>query len=276
MKSEEIKQMVKEKYSAIALQEEGDTSSCCGATCSSDEIYNIMTDDYTGVEGYHKEADLALGCGLPVQFAKIKKGDVVLDLGSGAGNDCFVARAETGAEGKVIGVDMTEAMIERARANAEKLGYNNVEFRLGDIEHLPLTKESVNVIVSNCVLNLVPDKPKAFSEMFRVLKAGGHFSVSDIVLKDELPAELLTVAEMYAGCISGAVLLDDYLNMIKDAGFENIIVQKQKKVIVPDDILEKYLNADAVQKFKSVGEGILSITVFAEKTKSCCDGNCCS
>ena len=176
MKTEaEIKELVRQKYSEIALQDKKtNESSCCGAGGCSTEVYNIMTDDYSNLEGYTADADLGLGCGLPTQFAMIKKGDVVIDLGSGAGNDCFVARAETGESGKVIGIDFTEAMIAKARTNAENLGYNNVEFRHGDIEHIPITTNSADVVVSNCVLNLVPNKHNVFSEIFRILKPGGQ------------------------------------------------------------------------------------------------------
>src|ERR1051325_2836216 len=168
--SEEMKELVKQKYSQIALQDkEVNQSSCCGAGCCSTEVYNIMSDDYTSLEGYNPDADLGLGCGLPTQFAKIKKGDVVIDMGSGAGNDAFIARHETGETGKVIGIDFTPAMIEKARANAEKLGFNNVEFRQGDIEKMPVGGNLADVIVSNCVLNLVPDKDRVFKEIYRVL-----------------------------------------------------------------------------------------------------------
>lgn len=203
---EQFKEIVRQKYSEIALQDKEDNqASCCGSGCCSTEVYNIMTDDYTGMEGYNADADLGLGCGLPTQFAQIKKGDVVVDLGSGAGNDCFVARAETGETGKVIGIDFTPAMIDKARANAEKLGYNNVEFRQGDIEKMPITANVADVIVSNCVLNLVPNKNNVFKEIYRVLKPGGHFSISDVVLVGELPESLRKDAEMYAGCVAGAI-----------------------------------------------------------------------
>ena len=211
----QIREMVKEKYASIATQSvEQNATSCCGATACCTEVYNIMADDYKNLEGYHPEADLGLGCGLPTQFAKIKEGDVVIDLGSGAGNDCFIARAETGETGKVIGIDMTEAMINLARINAEKLNFHNVEFRLGKIEALPVTSNVADVIVSNCVLNLVPDKNKAFAEIHRVLKPGGHFSISDVVLTGELPEKIIQTAEMYAGCVSGAIQKTEYLDII--------------------------------------------------------------
>src|SRR6476646_10350317 len=218
-----VKELVRQKYSEIALQDkETNQSSCCGSGCCSTEVYNIMADDYTQLEGYNPDADLGLGCGLPTQFAKIKKGDVVIDLGSGAGNDAFIARHETGETGKVIGIDFTTAMIERARQNAEKRGFNNVEFRQGDIESIPVTSNKADVVVSNCVLNLVPNKHKVFSEILRVLKPGGHFSISDIVLEGELPNKWKDVAELYAGCISGAVQKQEYLNIIDEARFINI------------------------------------------------------
>jgi len=260
------KDMVRAKYAEIANQDKDtNASSCCGAGGCSTEVYNIMTDDYARVEGYNPDADLGLGCGLPTQFAGIKKGDTVLDLGSGAGNDCFVARHETGEDGRVIGVDFTPEMIAKAKANAVKLGYQNVEFRQGDIEALPLTSNIVDVVVSNCVLNLVPDKRKAFSEVLRVLKPGGHFSISDVVLKGELPANLQQAAEMYAGCVSGALQERDYLGIIHELGFEQVSVQKRKAIVVPDDILANYLNAEQLAAFKNSGVGIFSITVSASK-----------
>ncbi|UPT66416.1 MAG: arsenite methyltransferase [Sphingobacteriales bacterium JAD_PAG50586_3] len=274
---EKLKQIVKDKYAEIALQDkESNAASCCGATGCSTEVYNIMADDYTKLDGYTADADLGLGCGLPTQFAKIKKGDTVIDLGSGAGNDCFVARHETGPEGKVIGIDFTEAMIDRARLNAEKYGFNNVEFRMGDIEKMPVTANVADVIVSNCVLNLVPNKKAVFKDMFRVLKTGGHFSISDVVLAGILPDKLQHAAEMYAGCISGAVQKDEYLGMIKEAGFSNITLQKEKAIIIPDNILTNYLTADEIADYKASNVGIFSITVYAEKAKECCGTDCCN
>jgi SAM-dependent methyltransferase len=259
---EQLKEIVKNKYSEIALQDkETNMSSCCGAGGCSTEVYNIMSEDYTTLDGYTADADLGLGCGLPTQFARIKKGDLVIDLGSGAGNDCFIARHETGETGKVIGIDFTPAMINKARANAEARGFNNVEFRQGDIENMPITSNVADVIVSNCVLNLVPNKHGVFTEMYRVLKPGGHFSISDVVLVGTLPEGLRKDAEMYAGCVSGAI-------------------QKEKAIVIPDDILVNYLSATEIAAFKSGSTGIMSITVFAQKpleNKTACvpGGGCC-
>ncbi len=275
--AEELKEVVKQKYGEIALQDKIiNESSCCGASCCSEELYNIMTDDYSKMNGYVSEADLGLGCGLPTQFAKIEKGDVVIDLGSGAGNDCFIARAEAGDSGKIIGIDMTEAMINRARINAEKLGFHNVEFRLGEIEKMPITSDSADVVVSNCVLNLIPDKVKAFGEIFRILKPGGHFSISDIVIQGVMPQKILETAEMYAGCVAGAIQKNQYLDLIEEAGFINTKIQKEKIIVVPDDILSKYLSVDELKLYKESKVGIFSITVYAEKPKEeCCDKESC-
>lgn len=279
---QQLKELVKQKYSEIALQDkESNMASCCGAGGCSTEVYNIMSDDYTTLSGYNADADLGLGCGLPTQFARIKSGDVVVDLGSGAGNDCFVARHETGASGKVIGIDFTPAMIEKARQNAEIRGFNNVEFRQGDIEQIPITSNAADIVVSNCVLNLVPNKDGVFKEIFRVLKPGGHFSISDVVLIGALPEGLRKDAEMYAGCVSGAVQKEVYLELIQTNGFENILIQKEKSIVIPDDILIKYLSKDELYAFKSGDTGILSITVFAQKStlqnKINCEpgGGCC-
>ena len=276
--NEEIKEMVKQKYAEIALQnQDTNASSCCGSGGCSTEVYNIMTDDYDHLEGYNPDADLKLGCGLPTEFAKIKKGDYVVDLGSGAGNDCFVARAETGESGKVVGIDFTPEMIEKARNNADKLGYNNVEFRLGDIENIPLMSNVADVVVSNCVMNLVPNKPKAFAEVQRILKPTGHFSISDIVLVGDLPEKIKNAAEMYAGCVASAIQMEDYLKIIENSGFKNISLQKKKPIIVPDDIMKNYLNEEEIQQYKDSTTRIYSITVYAEKVVGCCTPNsgCC-
>lgn len=262
----ELKELVKQKYSEIALQEkEVNLSSCCGASGCSTEVYNLMADDYTKLEGYNADADLGLGCGLPTEFAQINEGDTVIDLGSGAGNDAFIARRIVGDKGKVIGIDFTETMIARARENAEKVGFNNVEFRFGDIESMPVTSNKADVIVSNCVLNLVPNKHKVFSEVYRVLKPGGHFSISDIVLQGELPAKWKHIAELYAGCVSGAIQKEEYLSIIKETGFENISLQKEKEIVIPDDILQQYLSAEEITAYKNGKTRIESITVYADK-----------
>lgn len=281
--SEQLKQIVKEKYSEIAEQSrDQNASSCCGSGGCATIDEAIMAEDYTKLKGYVADADLGLGCGLPTEFAQIKEGNVVVDLGSGAGNDAFVARSVTGPNGKVIGIDFTEKMVEKARINAEKLGFNNVEFRYGDIENMPLSENVADVVVSNCVLNLVPDKTKAFAETFRILKPGGHFSVSDIVLKGELPEALRASAEMYAGCVSGAIQQDDYLKVVKEAGFTSISLQKERRIIIPDEILSVYLNTREREKYKSGELGVYSITVYAEKPsleskkEACCEPGCCN
>lgn len=259
-----LKTLVREKYTEVAQQpyKHNIVTACgCGPACGE----AIMAEDYTQLGGYAPEADLGLGCGLPTQFAQIKEGDTVIDLGSGAGNDAFVARAEVGPMGKVIGIDFTEAMIAKARTNAEKLGYHNVEFRYGDIEQMPVNDNIADVVVSNCVLNLVPNKQQVISEIYRVLKPNGHFSISDIVLVGDLPTELRQVAELYAGCVSGAIQRDEYLQLIQKAGFVNIKIQKQKNIHLPDELLLEYITPESLKAFKESGLGILSVTVYAEK-----------
>lgn len=264
---QEIKEMVKEKYGAIAKQsKQQNQSSCCGSGCGCSNVeFSIMAEDYAKLPGYVPDADLALGCGLPTEFAQIKPGNTVVDLGSGAGNDCFIARSIVGESGRVIGIDMTEAMISKARTNAEKLGFKNVEFRLGDIDSMPIDDNTADVVVSNCVMNLVPNKQKAFAETFRIIKSGGHFSISDIVLQGELSDELRNEATLYAGCISGAVQKDEYLQIIKEAGFTNIAIQKERKIDIPNDVLAKFLTIDQLREYKKSRIGIFSITVYAEK-----------
>lgn len=259
-----MKSTVREKYAEIARQSrETNAASCCGV--GTPGTYTIMSDSYAHLKGYNTDADLGLGCGLPTEHAHITEGDTVLDLGSGAGNDCFVARAATGPEGKVVGVDFTPEMIRRARQNAEKLGFNNVEFRQGDIEDLPVSDNSVDVVVSNCVLNLVPDKRRVFAEILRTLRPGGHFSISDIVLSGDLPDSLRQSAELYAGCVSGAIQQEAYLGLIREAGFQNIQVQKVKPILIPDHILLEHLSEQGLQEFLASDIGIFSITVYAEK-----------
>jgi len=266
MKAEDLKFVVKEKYGEIAKQSKiQNETSCCGVGGCGSVDYTIFSENYNKLKGYHPDADLGLGCGIPTQFALIKEGDSVLDLGSGAGNDCFVARAIVGETGKVTGIDFTDAMLEKAQKNVAKLGFSNVEFIKGDIEKMPLADNQFDVIVSNCVLNLVPDKTRAFSEIMRVLKPGGHFCVSDVVTKGELPQKLQKDAEMYAGCVSGAIDMDQYVSIIREQGFQNIEIHKQKDVQIPEDILKNYLNTQELEAFSNAEIGIYSITISAKK-----------
>lgn len=264
---EELKQIVKDKYTIIAEQPmDVNASSCCGATSCCDGTYTIMSDDYSGREGYAPEADLGLGCGIPTDHAGIREGMTVLDLGSGAGNDVFIAARETGPAGFVIGIDMTEAMIAKANENKAKLGAANVDFRLGEIESLPVDNNSVDVVVSNCVLNLVPDKARAFAEIFRVLKPGGSFTVSDIVVDGEMPDHLRSVATMYAGCVSGAEKREEYLGHIRAAGFTDIAIPKEKDIHIPDSVLQSEL-AHLPAEQRTMGTACLvSVTVRGVKT----------
>lgn len=259
--------IVREKYGEIAsnsvLKQQ---TSCCGNTgCCGEVDYTVFSENYDNLQGYNPDADLGLGCGIPTQFADIRPGTSVLDLGSGAGNDCFVARALVGKSGKVTGIDFTEEMLVKARENAGKLGYSNVEFVRGDIENMPLPDSSYDTVISNCVINLVPDKTKAFQQIFRVLKPGGSFCISDVVLSGMLPENLQRAAEMYAGCVSGAMLREDYLRVIADAGFCNILVKKEKNIVIPDAVLEQYLTREELEGFHASGTGIFSITITASK-----------
>jgi arsenite methyltransferase len=266
--SEELKNVVKEKYGEIAKASSG--MGCCGpvSSCCSDSAaldFTMIGDEYKNMDGYVADADLGLGCGLPTEFAGIKKGDTVVDLGSGAGNDVFIARTLVGETGNVIGLDFTQEMIDKANTNKVKLGYSNVEFHLGDIEQMPFENNIADVVVSNCVLNLVPDKQKAFSEIYRILKPGAHFCVSDIVIQGEMTEELKKSAEMYAGCVSGALKQDEYLKIIEEAGFKNIEIKKSKKIDLPEDLLSKYLSEQGIKEYKNNLKGVFSITVIANK-----------
>ena len=267
MNAKDLKFVVQEKYGEIAKQsKKQNETSCCGVGSSCCTIdYAVFAESYDKEKGYNPDADLGLGCGIPTQFATIKSGDSVLDLGSGAGNDCFVARAIVGESGKVTGIDFTDAMLEKARTNNAKLGFSNVEFVKGDIEAMPLANNQFDVIVSNCVLNLVPNKNKAFAEMLRVLKPGGHFCVSDVVTKGELPEKLQKDAEMYAGCVSGAIDIDDYIGIINTTGFVQVEIHKQKEVLIPEEILKNYLTDAELETFRKGEKGIYSITISAKK-----------
>lgn len=268
MKAEDLKFVVRKKYGQIASQSILlNQSSCCGKkACGDNTDYSVFNDDYTSLKGYNADADLNLGCGLPTQYAGIKLGDNVLDLGSGAGNDCFVARSIVGETGEVTGLDFTEEMLVKAKINLEKTGFKNVEFVQGDIEKMPLPDSSYDVVISNCVLNLVPDKQKAFSEISRVLKFTGHFCISDVVLSGVLPEGLKDAAEMYAGCVSGALQKEEYLTIIQRQGFSDIKIHKEKLIVVPDNILTDYLSEKELDEFKKSGVGIFSITVTANKS----------
>lgn len=258
MKSSDLKLIVREKYGKIASSgDASSTSCCCTPGCCSPQGITAFNDSYNHLDGYVPEADLSLGCGIPVDFAGIRTGDRILDLGSGAGNDCFVARAITGESGHVTGIDFTDQMLLKAEENRKKLGYGNIEFVKGDIEEMPLPENSFDVVLSNCVLNLVPDKVKAFSEIMRVLKPGGHFCVSDIVLRGELSEEMRSDAELYAGCVSGASQADEYFRIIRETGFVEITVHREKEILLPEEILKNHSRDEMA--------GIFSITVSATR-----------
>jgi arsenite methyltransferase len=263
----DIKEVVKEKYSDIALQNPlYIKSSCCGSVSNCCDVdYSIFSENYEKLKGYNSEADLGLGCGLPTEYAGIKSGDIVIDLGSGAGNDCFVARALVGDKGEVIGIDMTEAMIAKAKSNLLKTPYENINFLLGEIENIPVSNNKADVVISNCVINLVPDKEKAFSEIFRILKSKGHFSISDIVLIGVLPENITKAVEIYTGCISGSLQKKEYLSIIQKLGFINIKIQKEKQIFIPDQIFLNYLTENQLEDFKNSNTSILSLTIYAEK-----------
>lgn len=276
LEAENIKSTIKERYTQIAGQSRDENAaSCCGAGGCCTVDYEVFAEDYSKLKGYAPDADLGLGCGIPTEFAQIKEGDTVVDLGSGAGNDVFVARTLTGEKGKVIGVDMTDAMIEKARANAAKLGFNNVEFRAGDIERIPVASQTADVAISNCVLNLVPDKARAFKEIFRILKTGGHFSISDVVVRGTLPSAIRDAAEMYVGCVAGALEEQAYLGHVVAAGFADVRVVKEKVIDLPDQILLQYLSPAALAEFRTSGASIKSITVYGRKASCCAPGSDC-
>ncbi len=270
----ETKEIVREKYSQIAHQSrETNAASCCGATgCCSTVDYEVFAQDYSNLPGYVKDADLGLGCGIPTSFALIREGSTVVDLGSGAGNDAFVARALCGESGKVIGVDFSPAMLAKAEENRAKLGFSNVQFRQGDIEDIPISNNRADVVISNCVLNLVPDKAQAFREIFRILKPGGHFCVSDVVILGEMPAEFQNKMELYVGCVSGAVQRDEYLRVIAEAGFSDVKILEERRIELPDEILAEYMDSAVIESFRKGDSAVLSITVSGAKA----DGACCS
>ncbi len=251
--ADDLKTVVRDKYAKIAVQ---------GGSCCSDlGDVSMIGDDYDDVAGYVADADLGLGCGLPTEHARLRPGQTVLDLGSGAGIDAFVARGIVGEAGRVVGVDMTPEMIDRARVNAAALGYTNVEFVRGDIEALPLEAETIDVVISNCVLNLVPDKDAAFAEMHRVLRPGGHFCVSDVVHEGAMPEAVRRSAELYAGCVAGSMERAAYLDRLRAAGFREVRVVKERAIEIPEDALR----ADERDALRASGAVFLSVTVFGVK-----------
>jgi arsenite methyltransferase len=266
-KGEDLKQLVKEKYGKIAENSSVEQSSCCISSCCGTGVdYTVFSESYEAKEGYNPDADMNLGCGIPTDYAGVKKGDHVLDLGSGAGNDCFVARALVGEKGKVTGLDMTQPMVLKARENCKKLKFKNIEFILGDIEAMPFDDKIFDVVISNCVLNLVPDKTKAFKEIFRILKSGGHFCISDVVIRGKLSEKMQKDAEMYAGCVSGASEINDYLKIVNESGFLNVKVHKQKEIKLPDSLLSEYNDPIELSSYHAGERGIFSITLSAYKS----------
>jgi ubiquinone/menaquinone biosynthesis C-methylase UbiE len=254
--TERMKEVVRDKYAEIANKQR---PCCCGSEKKGE--YSVFSENYDHLPGYMKEADMNLGCGVPVEHAGMKPGDSVIDLGCGAGNDCFVARALVGETGKVTGLDFTDEMLRKAVRNTRYLGYDNVDFIKGDIENIPAENDSFDVVISNCVLNLVPDKAKAFSEIKRILKPGGHFCVSDIVLKGDLPTNIREAASLYAGCVSGALQKDAYLDIIHRAGYKDVEVKAERLIDVPDNLFLEHISGEDLERFKAMGTGIYSITV---------------
>jgi SAM-dependent methyltransferase len=266
--AEEIKDSLKERYTDIAYQsEEFIEEECgCGSGCG---CHSGATDvEYYDEPGYHPYADLGLGIGMPTRYAEIKEGQTIVDLGAGAGMDSFLAREITGPAGKVIGIDMTERMVEKARKNAEIAGYNNVEFRLGDIEKLPLSDKTAHVVLGNGIMNMVPEKKQAFSEIYRILKHHGNLSLSEIMVKGDMPKGLKIDAEMYVGCMAGSMNLEEYIQVLSDCGFEEITVKEEKKLELPDAMLHYYLPPEEAREFREGAPGIYSVTLTAEKP--CC------
>jgi SAM-dependent methyltransferase len=265
--SEDIKNSVRARYAGIVKE----SGSCCGGGCGcgggeANELFSMVSGDYAGAAGYETEADLGLGCGMPTRHAEIRKGDTVVDLGSGAGNDAFLALAEVGQQGRVIGVDMTPAMVEKAGELARKRGLKNAEFVLGEIENIPLSDESVDWVLSNCVLNLVPDKAQAFAEIRRILKTGGRFSISDIVVQGDLPEGIRRSAELYAGCIAGAIPKNEYLDIIKKTGFTDVAIKAERIIDIPDDVILSNADAATLQAYRESGSRLISITVNAQRS----------
>jgi arsenite methyltransferase len=274
MKDEEIHKVVRGRYAGKVKEQPScaeTPSCCCGGSTLAENISKQIGYSEEDLSAVPEGANLGLGCGNPVALASLKEGDVVLDLGSGAGFDCFLAANKVGATGRVIGVDMTPEMLDRARENARKDKYENVEFRLGEIEHLPVADNSVDVVISNCVINLSPNKPAVFGETFRALKPGGRLMVSDIVLLEELPDFVKESIDAYVGCVSGASLKDDYLKAISDAGFQDISVIGEAgfgvDLLLNDPTIKSMVDAlgAPMEEVKKVAEAVVSIKVRAVK-----------
>jgi len=272
--NEEIKKIVRDGYTKVARQGSsccGPQKSCCSGTNTAEDISKKIGYNDEDMKSVPDGANLGLGCGNPIAMASLKTGQTVLDLGSGAGFDCFLAAKKVGPSGKVIGVDMTPAMIEKAKKNAQKGNYQNVEFRLGEIEDLPVDDNSVDVVISNCVINLVPDKSKAFAQAYRVLKPGGRLMVSDVVLLKTLPISIRNSVEAYIGCLSGAMMKDEYLKVIVGAGFKN--VKNLNETPFPLDIMANDPTAMAIldapqvsaEDMNSAENSVVSIKVSATK-----------
>jgi SAM-dependent methyltransferase len=273
MKKDEIKKIVREGYAKIAKQDSScciPVDSCCGNINLARDISRKIGYSEEELKAVPEGANLGLGCGNPVALALLKEGETVLDLGSGAGFDCFLAAGRVGQKGKVIGVDMTPEMIEKARENAKKEDYGNVEFRLGELESLPVADDSIDVVISNCVINLVPDKNRVFHEVFRVLKPGGRFMVSDIVLLKGLPGSIKNSVEAYIGCLSGAIMRDEYLRTIREAGFQEVRVLDETSF--PIECFANDPTAKAIMEnsrisghLKDIAGSVLSIKVLGVK-----------
>ncbi len=274
MKKEETKKIVREGYAKVAREDSsccGPVDSCCGTADRAEDISKKIGYSEDELKAVPEGANLGLGCGNPVAIASLKEGETVLDLGSGPGLDCFLAADKVGKDGKVIGIDMTPEMLEKARANAAKGNYSNVEFRLGEIENLPVADNSVDVVISNCVINLSPDKQSVYRETFRVLKPGGRIMVSDVVLSKELPDFIKDSADAYVGCISGAITRDEYLKTVADAGFKEVGVVSETSIPVEEwfdksisESVTKKLNTSSEQAKEVLGS-IISIKVKGVK-----------